>query len=43
MIRLAKKKNNDAIIVVCCGASEHHKDNIVDTDIDIFDNSFDID
>ena len=35
MIRLAKKKNNDAIIVVCGCASEHHKDNIVDTDIDI--------
>ncbi len=35
MIRLAKKKNNNAIIVVCGCASEHHKDNIVDTDIDI--------
>ena len=35
MIRLAKKTNPNAIIVVCGCASEHHKENIVDTDIDI--------
>lgn len=35
MIRLAKKTNKDAIIVVCGCASEQHKENIVDTDIDI--------
>ena len=35
MIRLAKKTNPNAIIVVCGCASEHHKENIIDTDIDI--------
>ena len=35
MIRLAKKSNPNAIIVVCGCASEHHKENIIDTDIDI--------
>lgn len=35
MIRLAKKTNPNAIIVVCGCASEHHKEKIVDTDIDI--------
>lgn len=35
MIRLAKKTNPNAIIVVCGCASENHKDNIIDTDIDI--------
>ena len=35
MIRLAKKTNPNAIIVVCGCASEHHKNNIVETDIDI--------
>lgn len=35
MIRLAKKTNPNAIIVVCGCASEHHKENIVETDIDI--------
>lgn len=35
MIRLAKKTNPNAIIVVCGCASEHHKENIVDTDIDV--------
>ena len=35
MIRLAKKTNPNAIIVVCGCSSEHHKENIVDTDIDI--------
>ena len=34
-IRLAKKTNPNAIIVVCGCASEHHKENIIDTDIDI--------
>lgn len=34
-IRLAKKTNPEAIIVVCGCSSEHHKENIVDTDIDI--------
>ena len=34
-IRFAKKINPEAIIVVCGCASEHHKENIVDTDIDI--------
>ena len=35
MIRLAKNANKNAIIVVCGCAAEHHKENIVDTDIDI--------
>ena len=35
MIRLSKKVNPNAIIVVCGCASEHHKNNIVDTEIDI--------
>lgn len=35
MIRLAKKTNKNAIIVVCGCASEQHKENIVDTEIDI--------
>ena len=35
MIRLAKKTNPNSIIVVCGCASEHHKENIIDTDIDI--------
>lgn len=35
MIRLAKKTNPNAILVVCGCASENHKDNIIDTDIDI--------
>ena len=35
MIRLAKKTNPNAILVVCGCASEHHKINIVDTEIDI--------
>ena len=35
IIRLAKKTNPNAIIVVCGCASEHHKENIVDTEIDI--------
>lgn len=35
MIRLARKTNKDAILVVCGCSAEHHKDNIVDTDIDI--------
>ena len=35
VIRQARKSNKDAILVVCGCASEHHKENIVDTDIDI--------
>ena len=35
LIRQAKKINPNACIVVCGCASEHHKENIVDTDIDI--------
>ena len=35
LIRLARKTNNNSIIVVCGCAAEHHKNNIVDTDIDI--------
>lgn len=35
VIRQARKLNKDAIIVVCGCSSEHHKDNIVDTNIDI--------
>ena len=35
IIRQARKSNSDAILVVCGCASEHHKENIVDTDIDI--------
>lgn len=35
MIRLAKRTNPSAILVVCGCSSEHHKENIVDTDIDI--------
>ena len=35
LIRLARKTNKDAIIVVCGCAAEHHKENLVDTDIDI--------
>ena len=35
MIRLARKTNPKSIIVVCGCAAEHHKDSIVDTDIDI--------
>ena len=35
LIRLARKTNKDAIIVVCGCAAEHHKESIVDTDIDI--------
>ena len=35
MIRLARKTNPKSIIVVCGCAAEHHKDAIVDTDIDI--------
>ena len=35
VIRQARKSNSDAILVVCGCASEHHKENIVDTDIDI--------
>jgi len=35
IIRQARKNNKKAILVVCGCASEHHKQNIVDTDIDI--------
>jgi len=35
IIRQSRKSNPNAIIVVCGCASEHHKGNIVDTDIDI--------
>ncbi len=35
MIRLARKTCPNSIIVVCGCAAEHHKENIVDTDIDI--------
>ena len=35
IIRHAKKTNPNAIIVVCGCASENHKENIVDTNIDI--------
>ena len=35
MIRLARKTCLNSIIVVCGCAAEHHKENIVDTDIDI--------
>ena len=35
VIRQSRKSNSDAILVVCGCASEHHKENIVDTDIDI--------
>ena len=35
IIRQARKSNKDAILVVCGCASEHHKENIVDLDIDI--------
>ena len=35
IIRQARKSNKDAILVVCGCASEHHKENIVDVDIDI--------
>jgi len=35
IIRQAKKSNKDAILVVCGCASEHHKENLVDSDIDI--------
>ena len=35
MIRLARKTCLTSIIVVCGCAAEHHKENIVDTDIDI--------
>ena len=35
LIRLARKTNSNSIIVVCGCAAEHHKNNIVDTDIDI--------
>ena len=35
LIRQAKKINPNASLVVCGCASEHHKENIVDTDIDI--------
>lgn len=35
VIRHAKKINPNAIIVVCGCAAEHHKENIIDTEIDI--------
>ena len=35
MIRLARKTNPNGVLVVCGCAAEHHKDNIVDVDIDI--------
>ena len=35
MIRLAKKTNPNSIIVVCGCAAEHHKNNIIDDEIDI--------
>ena len=35
LIRLAKRINPNSILVVCGCASEHHKSNIVDTNIDI--------
>ena len=35
MIRLAKKTNPNAILVVCGCSSQNHKENIIDTNIDI--------
>ena len=35
MIRLARRENPNSIIVVCGCSAEHHKENIVDTNIDI--------
>lgn len=35
LIRQAKRENENAIIVVCGCASEHHKESLIDLDIDI--------
>lgn len=35
LIRQAKRENKDAIIAVCGCAAEHHKENLIDLDIDI--------
>ena len=40
IIRMAKKNNPNAILVVCGCSSEHHKNNIVDTNIDILIGSY---